>query len=200
MSSSQKTILNFWFGELLDDATFPTEKGKMWFGDGSKYDETIRSQFGADHEAARNNKLDDWKRTPQDFLALIILLDQFSRHIYRDTPEAFVQDPQALALCLEGLQQKIDQQLKPVERSFFYLPLEHSEDLEVQKVCVEQFRKLVSDSPAAIEFAMANSLEYAVKHFDIINRFGRFPHRNKILGRKSTSEEVEFLKQPGSSF
>jgi len=145
-------------------------------------------------------ELTSWGETPHGELARIILLDQFPRNIYREQPRAFAYDMQALSWTLEGLAKQSDQQLRPVERVFFYLPLEHAEDLGHQETSVKLFRELVEAVPQEQRNTFAGFFDFAVRHHDIIDRFGRFPHRNVILGRESTSEEEEFLTQPGSSF
>jgi uncharacterized protein (DUF924 family) len=130
------------------------------------------------------------------------LLDQFSRNIYRGTAKAFSQDSLALDVCLRGIEKGFDKRLHPVERLFFYMPLEHSEDLEMQKKSVEYFsvlEKTFTSTPSLVSI-ISEFKNYAEKHYVIIERFGRFPHRNEVLGRESTPQEIEFLKQPGSSF
>jgi len=131
---------------------------------------------------------------------LILLTDQFPRNMYRDSPQAFAYDAKALAWCLEGLKQQFDRHLRPIERVFFYLPLEHAESLEHQERSVEKFRELLDEADERRKNVFAEYLDLAVRHRNIIARFGRFPHRNRILGRESTGEELAFLKEPGSSF
>ncbi|MBW4649168.1 MAG: DUF924 domain-containing protein [Kastovskya adunca ATA6-11-RM4] len=185
-------ILNFWFGSPESE-----EYGKrrqFWFTKSAEFDEEVRSRFLSDYEQAASGQLDDWKDSPLSCLALIILLDQFPRNMFRGTAKAFVTDPQALAAAQHAVAQGFDKELLPVQRWFIYLPFEHSENLEHQHQAVELFSQL-PDNPDNAE-----TLDYSKRHRAVIERFGRFPHRNKILGRESTPEEVEFLKQPGSSF
>jgi uncharacterized protein (DUF924 family) len=151
-------------------------------------------------EAAVRGELDDWQTTSRGRLAKIILFDQFCRNMYRNTPRAFAQDALALALALEAFDNGHYAELQPVERGFVLMPLMHAESAEHQQKCVVEFKKLAAEAPADLVDYFANCADYAVKHAVIIERFGRFPHRNVILGRESTAEEVEFLKQPGSSF
>lgn len=193
-------ILDFWFGPVPASSTYPEDKARMWFDEGEKHDHFIRSRFGEDYRLAAGGKLDSWAGTARGRLALILLLDQFSRHLYRNRPEAFKQDSKALALAEEGVSKKQDLELKPVERVFFYMPYEHAENLRVQEKSVELFKRLTENVPASIEFPIRHHLDYAIRHRDIIKRFGRFPHRNKILGRESLPEEESFLKEPDSSF
>jgi len=137
---------------------------------------------------------------PRGRLALIILLDQFSRHIHRSTAGSFAQDERAQEICLDGISAGDDQQLHPVERSFFYLPLEHAENLDRQNLSVEAYSRLAEDVPAPHRPMFASSLEYAKKHQFVIGLFGRFPELNEILGRESTEEEKEFVKLDEYSF
>jgi len=195
-----ETILSFWFGKLPDDETFPTDEARKWFYGGDEVNQLIKDQFGGDLTLAIQGKLDSWKVTPRGRLTLIILLDQFTRNIYGDSPEAFQQDGQALQLTLEGLAIGHDKLLRPVERTFYYIPLEHSEDLAMQEKGMKLFSELADQVTASIEFPIRNSLDWMQQHKSIIERFGRFPHRNAILGRQSTKEELDFLQEPDSSF
>ena len=151
---------------------------------------------------AKSIKFDEIKENPEEILAVVILLDQFSRNIYRDSPRSFAHDNIALNIVLKSIEKGLDKKMKAVERAFFYMPLMHSEDIEVQEKSVECFSGLEAEYKDNDDFAqlVTQNRKYAVLHYDIIQKFGRYPHRNKILGRKSTSEEMEFLKGPGSSF
>ncbi|MGI9304852.1 MAG: DUF924 family protein [Gammaproteobacteria bacterium] len=192
-------VLDFWFGELRDGSTVE-DRSKLWFGSDVETDELIKKEFGSLHASAVKGELDGWRETPGGRLALIILFDQFSRNIFRGTAEAFACDPAALQLCLEGLETGADKQLAPVERDFFYLPLEHSETLAHQDSCVQRYTELMESLPAGQCERVKESLGYAVQHRDIIERFGRFPHRNRALNRDSTAEELAYLKGKGSRF
>jgi uncharacterized protein (DUF924 family) len=191
MSRVEK-ILEFWFGKPQDPEYGKSRK--IWFTKDAEFDETVRSHFLADYEMAAQGLLDDWKDAPESCLALILLLDQFPRNLFRATPQAFATDPQALDAAEHAIDRGYDKQMLPVKRWFFYLPFEHSEKLEHQQQAIALFRQL-SDDPES-----ASAIDYAERHRAIIERFGRFPHRNAILGRKSTPEEREFLQQPGSGF
>lgn len=193
-------ILEFWFGPLNNPEDYPESKSEQWFTVDKAFDAEIRSRFGDLVNSASKKDLETWKKTPKGRLALIILLDQFPRNIYRNTPQAFAYDCIAQALTLEGLTVNDDKKLFPIERVFFYLPLEHAENLELQELSVEKFKDLVSNLPEAQKSPYQSFLDYAVRHYEIIAKFGRFPHRNKILNRESTPEEIEFLTQPGSAF
>lgn len=198
--SSIQEVLSYWFGHLQNEEDYPREQSKIWFGGGPVIDQEIRSRFGDLVQDAANHKLDSWKQTLKGRLALIVLIDQFSRNIYRGMPEAFASDSMAQELSIEGLALGEDLKLFPVERVFFYLPLEHSENLGLQKLSVRKFQELAELVPFSLSSIFKSYADYAVRHYVIIEKFGRFPHRNIVLGRESTEEEVEFLKGPNSSF
>jgi len=196
-----KEILEFWFGSSVDDAQVQAEKGKLWFGKDEQVDAEIWQRFGTlITSAGQRGLLDGPEPEAYRYLATILLLDQFVRNVFRGERRAFASDPLALQLALTALQQGHDQVLRPIERVFIYLPLEHSEDLKLQNRSVELFQGLLQVAPAGSKKAFAGFLDYAVRHREIIARFGRFPHRNAILGRESSAAELEFLKQPNSSF
>ena len=196
-----ESVLEFWFGVCGADGAIDPVKRKMWFGDSRKHDAEIREHFGALHERASRGELESaWAPTPRGRLALIVVLDQFSRHIHRGSGAAFAQDPAAQRLVVSGLQMRADHELIPAQRAFFYIPLEHAEDLELQRLGVRCFDGLANTVAPARRKDYESFLDYARRHRDTIERFGRFPHRNALLGRASTPDEIEFLKQPGSSF
>ncbi|WP_429055893.1 DUF924 family protein [Aeromonas jandaei] len=194
-------LLDFWFGDPADDALRAKRQAPLWWGKSSETDALLARRFGAQAEAAANGELDDWADVPSGKLALILLLDQLPRNIHRGTPTAFARDPLAREQCLKGLSLGMDRQLSPLERVFFYLPLEHAESREQQARSVTLFEELAAEqahSPANETFA--GFADFARRHQVIIERFGHFPHRNDILGRTSTPEEAAFLLQPGSGF
>jgi uncharacterized protein (DUF924 family) len=194
------TVLDFWFGNAGNDAATAEAQQKLWWSKNETVDADIRNRFGALVEAAACGRHDDWAADPRGRLALILLFDQFPRNMYRDTPRAFAYDSFARELALAGIAANADRGLKAIERVFFYLPLEHAESPELQERCVALFTALAAGAPEADRKTFTGYVEYAVRHRDVIHRFGRFPHRNRILGRSSTPEETDFLKQPGSSF
>lgn len=200
MTESISSILNYWFGEQTGDAAVAQSRASLWWKKSAQVDSEIKSRFGGCVVQAGAGGLDDWAREPKGRLALILLCDQFTRHIYRDTPQAFSFDYRALAWTKEGLAQQADQRLRPIERVFFYLPLEHAESMADQDEAVRLFEQLKADAAADARQTFDGFLDYALRHREIISRFGRFPHRNTALGRVSTEEEIAFLKQPGSSF
>lgn len=193
-------VLDFWFGACGADGAIDPSRRRMWFKDGKLYDAEIRSRFGELHERASRGALDDWARTARGRLALIVVLDQFSRHIHRGTPQAFAQDRPAQALALAGIDEDIDLQLAPAQRAFFYLPFEHAEERALQERGVRRHEQLVAAVTDEWRKDYESFLDFAQRHCAIIERFGRFPHRNAALGRPSTPEEIAFLQQPGSSF
>ena len=174
-------VLKFWFDEL---------EPNDWFEKNPATDALIRSRFGALHDRTRQCELYSWRTTPQGRLAEIIILDQFSRNMFRGDPRSFATDPLALALAQEAVACGADQALPLHQRTFVYMPYMHSESLAIHQIAMTLF------SQPGLE----SKLEHEIRHKDIVERFGRYPHRNAILGRDSTHEELEFLKQPGSSF
>ncbi|MBL0472413.1 DUF924 domain-containing protein [Aeromonas veronii] len=194
-------LLALWFGDEADDVLRATRQAPLWWGKSSETDALLASRFGELAEAAAKGSLAHWADAPSGRLALLLLLDQLPRNIHRGTPAAFAQDPLARDLCLKGLSIGADKSLSPLERVFFYLPLEHAESREQQARSVALFEALAAEqagTPAQATFA--GFADFARRHQVIIERFGRFPHRNDILGRTSTPEEATFLQQPGSGF
>ena len=187
MNLTAEDVLAFWFEESGPE---------QWFEQDDAFDETIRSRFGAACHAARDGKLEPWVETPRGCLALIVLIDQFSRNVHRASPLAWSADVHALALTKLALDKGFDQQLGHNERKFLYMPLMHSEMLTDQELSVELFSRLAGEGAEDGETTVA----FAERHREIIERFGRFPHRNETLGRESTPEEIAFLKEPNSSF
>lgn len=201
MNPDEAELLAYWFGPQVEaDGAYPAADVERWFGDGRKRDDEIRQRFGELHAEAIGGVLDGWVESPSGRLGLILLFDQLSRHLYRETPTAFSFDARAQALVLDGLARGDDLRLAPIERVFFYLPLEHAEDLELQERSVTLFTALHDSLAPEIQPAYAGFVDYAVRHRDVIARFGRFPDLNAILARPSTDEETAFLKEPGSSF
>lgn len=191
-AASPADVLAFWFG--AGDAVDP-----RWFNGGEAFDREIGRRFGDTIAAALAGALDGWAATRDGALALIVVLDQFTRNVHRGTPGAFAGDARALALAQRLVERGDDRDLPPLRRWFAYMPLEHAEDLAVQDRCVALFEALLADAGAHHE-ALAGALDYARRHRDVVARFGRFPHRNEILARASTPAELEFLRQPGSRF
>lgn len=198
--SEPEDILDFWFGELNELGCAAPNQRKLWWTKSDAFDDAIRAKFAWDYESIVAGDRERWRATPQGALAYIIVLDQFSRNMFRNTPRMFDADPLAREVCCEGLDDAFDDDLAFDERVFFYLPLEHSEDEPDHERCHQVFSRLCADAPDSLKADAEYYLDFAQRHREIIERFGRYPHRNEILGRVSTPEELEFLKQPGSSF
>ncbi len=191
MSQAQE-ILDFWFGK--SDEPDYGKPNNLWFSKKPEFDEEIRSRFLQDYRKAAEGYLDNWIEFPDTCLALILLLDQFPRNMFRDTPEAFATDWEALSAAQQAISKGYDRKMLPVQRWFIYFPFEHSENLDHQRQAVKLFQQLSNDPDSA------SCIEYANRHRSVIERFGRFPHRNAILGRTSTPDEKEFLRQSSSWF
>jgi uncharacterized protein (DUF924 family) len=194
MTDKVHSLLDFWFGDL-GSADLPTsDRTNLWFGESEKLKEMITNTYGNDYQDVIEGKHDDWAETPRGRLAMIILLDQFSRYLHRNSSAAFDHDKKAQELCLQGLQDKMDHSLTLIERVFFYMPMVHAENNEVQEQSIRLFQSLVSLSMTETTQVYQLFLAYAYAHFRVIKEFGRFPQRNDVLGRKSTAEEVAFLR------
>ncbi|MDP3822807.1 MAG: DUF924 family protein [Burkholderiales bacterium] len=191
--NAAQAVLDFWFA-----AEGEPEHGAvrgLWFRKSDDTDRQIAERFGPLIEQALRGELEAWAAEPHSALAQIVLLDQFTRNSLRDTPRAFAGDKRALAAAMAMVGSRQDETLLPVQRVFVYLPFEHAEGMGMQEEALRLFSRLVVEAPA-----LQGMLDYAQRHHDVVQRFGRFPHRNEILGRQSTSDEIEFLKQPGSRF
>jgi uncharacterized protein (DUF924 family) len=187
-------LLNFWFGYLPGPDYIPEDKISIWFSEAPRAESILRKRFSQDVARARNGDYNSWRRTAAGRLALILLLDRIPRQIYRDRAQAFASDPMARALVIEGIQEHQDEWLYPIERAFFYLPLEHAEDTEIQRISVEAYSQLLNESPSNLKPFIRMFYDYALVHQQQIEQFGRFPARNAILNRESTPAELEFLK------
>ncbi len=190
--SAPQEILDFWFGQEGEEGY--GEFREEWFTKDSEFDRKIRDRFEPVYEEAATGELDHWKNEAQSCLALIVVLDQFPRNIYRGDAQMYAADEKAREVARHAVEHAYDRELSPYGRLFAYLPFEHSEELEDQRLSVELFRGL------SAEMGSEDLLGYAVRHLEIVEQFGRFPHRNEILGRRTTPEEAEFLEGPDSSF
>lgn len=187
-------LLNFWFGHL-GSADLPTsDRTNLWFGDNDEVKKRLIEGFRSEFDKAVNGELKDWEKTPRGRLGLIILFDQFPRYLYRRSPQAFAHDDMAQRLCVEGLREKMDRTLTLIERVFFYMPLVHAEDAQIQEKSIRLYQDLVTLSMSETTQIYQLFLAYAYAHFRVIKEFGRFPQRNQILGRESTENEIAFLK------
>lgn len=182
-------LLDFWFGMET-----PLQPRKIWFAKDPAFDRACHERFAGTHARAAAGELDHWAHTPDGALALVVLLDQLSRNMFRDTPAAFAQDARALAVAQGAIAQGFDLALPALRRMFLYLPFEHSEDMAHQARSVELFESLRGHP------WLDEAIDYAHRHHEVIERFGRFPHRNAILGRSSTPDELDYLTAPGAGF
>jgi uncharacterized protein (DUF924 family) len=198
-----QAILNFWFGPDPLGPNQLSQKLCLWFGGEDPpevielRDETIANRFGPLAGSAARGELDSWSGSPHRLLALILLLDQFPRHIHRGRALAYAQDARAVALTVQGLQTGADAALTPAQRLFFYMPLQHAESLQLQEESIAAFRRLAADAPATQRELFEGCLAFARQHQEVIARFGRFPHRNAALHRRNTSEESRYLNAEG---
>ncbi|MEQ6329585.1 DUF924 family protein [Pseudomonas chengduensis] len=198
--SAWQPLLDWWFGAEGSATEVAAARQGLWFGKRNSQDREAEARFGALVERALAGDLKDWLDDPQGWLAQLILLDQLPRMIFRDTPRAFAGDSQARPLLQDGLERGWDRRLTPIQRVFAYLVFEHAEDLPLQDRAVELFADLLNEAAVDERPLFANFLDFAERHQRVIARFGRFPHRNAILGRASTDEEQAFLREPGSRF
>jgi uncharacterized protein (DUF924 family) len=194
MTDAIDDIHHFWFGEIAADGLPDAEQGRLWFIKKAETDALITARYADLLAQAAAGALDHWAKTDRGLVALIILLDQFSRNIHRDSPAAFAADDRALTLALAAMDAGRDSAMPLIHRVFLYLPLEHAEDLALQDRCVELFNALVDENDSERVRGFAN---YAYSHREVIARFGRFPHRNKLLGRDTTAEEEAYLAEHG---
>jgi len=192
MDANPRDVVDFWFG--AEGSPGRGRPRPEWFRKDPAFDAAIRARFGDAVEAALAGAFADWDAAPDRALARVLLLDQFTRNIFRDTPRAFAGDAQALVAAEAAVARGFDRALDPLQRWFLYLPYEHAEDAAMQRRSLALFEAL------ARETGNAEPLEWARRHADVIFRFGRYPHRNEVLGRASTPEEVAFLREPGSRF
>lgn len=197
--SDYEGILSEWFGAEVSPNEKPTGHAR-WFGGGAEFDEHLRRSFGELPDRALRGELDSWATAARGALALTLVLDQLPRNLFRGTPKAFAFDARALETARAALAAGFDAALDPVWRVFFYLPFEHSENLADQEIAVDRTRAAAESAKGAAREMLEDYTDYALRHLRIVERFGRFPHRNAILARESTREEIAFLKEPGSSF
>ena len=193
-------VLDFWYADTIDHPTRIGARMPFWFQPDEQRDAEIVARFTDRVNAARAGELQDWQQTPRGQLALILLLDQMPRNIYRGTAEAFASDESALALCMQGIANGTERELGPAECLFYYMPLQHAESLEAQEHSVKVYDALAESVAPELADIFAGCADYARRHHDIIARFGRFPHRNTILGRSSAPEELAFLEGGGDTF
>ena len=195
-----EAVLAFWFRQRALSAPQIDHRMNIWFGEDSLFDQEIEREFKNDIEAASASRLMHWANAPQGRLALILLLDQFRRNMYRGTAAAFSHDKMALRLCVEGAMKKQDSGLSPIERVFFYMPLQHAESKKVQAKSVALYSRLAKAVTPTYRETFETIAQFAELHADIVATFGRFPHRNALLGRENTAEEAEYLAGDAADF
>jgi uncharacterized protein (DUF924 family) len=196
--SDSSGVLAYWFGDErdpIDGLAALERRGAKWFFGGAEVDREIAARFGADLERARRGELDEWSESGRGRLALIVLLDQFSRNVFRGTPLAFAQDGTAQRLAVSGLEASMDRELALHERMFFSLPLSHAEDRILQERGLAYAERVVAEAPVGVRVFYERGVAFARQHYDVVARFGRFPTRNGMLGRTSTAEENSYLEE-----
>jgi uncharacterized protein (DUF924 family) len=200
VSEVADAIHAFWFGDDLESLEAVTSRSRIWFASDRAFDASVRERFGALPRRAAAGACDDWQASARSCLALVLVLDQFPRNLYRGSAESFAYDAVALEVADLALERGFDAKLTPIEAVFFYLPLEHAEDADCQARSVERFGALAQRCDPALRDPFDSFLSYAVRHREVIERFGRFPHRNALLGRESTPEERAYLASGGDAF
>ena len=198
--SAAERLLETWFGDDLDEPETVGRRTAHWFASTEAFDDTLREGFGALPDRARGGALDDWRASARPALARVLALDQLPRNLYRGTPDAFAYDAAAVEAAEDALARGHDDTVHPAEAAFFYLPFEHAEDRALQERSVACFRALRRRAPVALAAHFDATLDYAERHRVVVERFGRFPHRNAILGRPSTPEERAYLEGGGDTF
>ena len=195
-----RRVLDFWFQPGTMDQPTIDSRMDRWFTADAVTDAVLRNEFGPLVDQASKGQLDAWAATPEGRLALILMLDQFRRSIYRGTPKAFSRDPHALKLCVEGAMKGDYKTLNPFQQAFYFMPLQHAESLKIQERSVKIYEGLVTGVSDTLKATFATFAQFAELHHDIVESFGRFPHRNKTLGRANTAEEQEYLGAGAPSF
>jgi len=195
-----EAVLSFWFEEQALSAPQIDRRMEIWFGSDPVFDMEIGKEFSNDVELASTGKLNHWAESPRGRLALIIMIDQFRRNIYRNTAMAFSKDKLALKYCVEGAMKKHEQDLAPIEKVFFYMPLQHAESRKVQAKSIQIYDRIAASVSPTYQETFETILQFAELHKDIIEQFGRFPHRNTLLNRENTPEEDQYLAGDSPSF
>lgn len=193
--NAYEDVLKFWFGRVEETIVPSENRARIWFGESPEVDAEIKEKFNTILQDCIQGKHVDWEKSPRGQLALVIILDQFSRHIYRDQPAAFAQDDYALSICTRGMTKQDDHHLSLIERVFYYFPLLHSEDLAYQEKSIGAYQALVELAFPETRVIYESFFKFANHHHTMIQRFGRFPQRNAILGRVSTEPEIQYLKE-----
>ena len=194
MSAEYDDLLDYWFAGAEESPQLAGERGRFWFGSSDEVDAEICERFGGRVRAAMRGELGGWLETPRGTVALLLLLDQFTRNVFRGTSEAFSADPLALEVASSLIDSGREEELPWVYRALLHLPFEHSESIHDQRRCVELCRAAAAAAPPEWKELMTGYIQWSVGHLEVVERFGRFPHRNEVLGRESAPEEVEYLE------
>ncbi|WP_300645400.1 DUF924 family protein [Nocardioides sp.] len=195
-----ESLLDVWFADAGKGAEAIAARSRLWFSRDEAFDALLRERFHALPDRARDGELAAWRVAPRSALALVIALDQLPRNLFRDSARAFAYDDAALEVALDALERGFDARLHSVEATFLYLPLEHAEDRALQARCVALFRALRDRAAPEVAEHFDRFLSFAERHHAVVERFGRFPHRNRVLGRRSTPEEERYLASGGDTF
>jgi uncharacterized protein (DUF924 family) len=195
-----RAVLDYWFGDLDQTRAYFARRNQLWFGGGDAVDGHIREHFASDLDLAVTGRLADWQESPKGALALIVLLDQFSLNLHREKPRSYEQSALAIPVAEQVIERGWEWVLTPAERVFVYLPFEHGEDLATQERSVALFERLARESSPELREIMDDYHHWAVRHWRVVARFGRFPDRNEVFGRPSTAEEVAFLASDEAPF
>ncbi len=187
-------INKYWFGRVEETVVPSERRARLWFGESFEVDHEIKTLFAEQLEDAREGRCTEWEMAPRGKLAMIIMLDQFSRHLYRGNAKSFSKDDYALSICIQGMETQQDHELSLIERVFFYFPLLHSEYLKHQEESIRAYQMLVELAFPETQVIYESFFKFANHHYSIVRRFGRFPQRNAIIGRESTEEELQYLK------
>ncbi len=198
--ASVEDVLDFWFADAMSSASTLEARTATWFRRDEAFDRKIARRFSDLPDAGLSGALDSWADTPRGALAFVVALDQFPRNLHRGSASAFAYDARALDVALRAIESGADGQLHAAEATFLYLPLEHAEDLAMQRRCVALFQALTARAPVAMRESFLGFETFAQRHCNVIERFGRFPHRNEVLGRPSTPEESTYLASDGETF
>jgi uncharacterized protein (DUF924 family) len=198
--ATPESVLEFWFGNDLESPEAVAARCRLWFAGEPSFDQLVRERFDGLPESAQRGALDSWQHEPRSGLAFVLVLDQFPRNLYRGSARCFAYDSLAYEVAAQAIDRGFDTRVSPLEAMFFYLPLEHREEAGAQARCVALFRSLLERAPAQLRPQFESFLSYAVRHQEVIDRFGRFPHRNAVLGRSSTEDELSYLESGGETF
>jgi uncharacterized protein (DUF924 family) len=191
--STPQEIIDYWIGDAATSPDAAKKRTQLWYMSSAESDDLLREKFGADLARAERGELDSWRQTANGCLALVILLDQFSRNLHRGVAAAFANDPQAVAVAQHAFDKGFDKDMSPIGLSFLIHPFHHAEDIELQNRCVATYEAMIESVSAEWQAQLQGHLDFSREHRDVIAQFSRFPHRNEVLGRHNTAEEQSYL-------